>query len=114
MTSYWRGGEGGEGREVIETAARWLLEQAAFRGLTVYDYIEGRCNLKEMGITSANAAATLRPQISIAHVHYNEHGGSLQKFETWEAWFSNRLRNRIFYFFHKHGSAGKIVLGFAE
>ena len=28
---------------------------------------------------------------------------------AWEAWFSQRLRNRIFYFFHRHDKAGRIV-----
>lgn len=111
MGNYWRSGEG---REVIETAARWVVEQAAFRGLTVHDYIGGLCSLVDMGVTSENAVATLKPRIGTAHDHYNEHGGSKQKFGTWEKWFSNRLRNRIFYFFHKHDSAGKIVRCVAE
>ena len=111
MVNYWRSGEG---RTVIETTARWLVEQAAFRGLTVHDYIERRCSLTDMGITSENAAATLKPRIGTAHQHYNEHGGSTEKFATWEAWFSARLRNRIYYFFHKHDSSGKIVRCVAE
>ena len=111
MANYWRSGVG---REVIEITARWLVEQAAFRGVTVHDYIEGRCSLADLGITSENAAATLKPRIDAAHEHYNEHGGSKQKFDTWEGWFSHRLRNRIFYFFHKHDNDGKIVRCVAE
>lgn len=111
MGNYWRSGEG---RVVIEISARWVVEQAAFRGLTIHDYLEGRCSLVEIGVTSENAVATLKPRIGTAHSHYNEHGGSKQKFETWDAWFSNRLRNRIFYFFHKHDSCGKIVRCVAE
>ena len=111
MANYWRSGEG---REVFEKAARWVVEQAAFRGLTVHDYIEGRCSLTDMGITSENAVATFKSRISTAHEHYNEHGGSREKFGTWEGWFSNRLRNRIYYFFHKHDSSGKIVRCVAE
>ena len=111
MANYWRSGEG---REVIEITARWVVEQAAFRGLTVHDYIEGRCSLVDLGVASENALATLKPRIIAAHDHYNEHGGSKQKFGTWEAWFSARLRNRIFYFFHRHDDAGKIVRCVAE
>ena len=111
MANYWRSGEG---RKVIEITARWVVQEAAFRGLTVHDYIEGRCSLMDLGITSENAVATLKDQISTAHEHYNEHGGSKEKFGAWEAWFSNRLRNRIYYFFHKHDSSGKIVRCVAE
>lgn len=111
MANYWRSGEG---RKVIEQVARWVVEQAAFRGLTVHDYIEGRCTLTDMGVTSENATATLKSRIGTAHVHYNEHGGSKEKFWSWEAWFSARLRNRIYYFFHKHDSVGRIVRCVAE
>lgn len=111
MANYWRNGEG---RKVIEITARWVVQEAAFRGLTVHDYIEGRCSFADMGITSENATTTLKHQISTAHEHYNENGGSQEKFGTWEGWFSNRLRNRIYYFFHKHDSAGKIVRCVAE
>lgn len=54
MGNYWRSGVG---RDVIETAARWVVEQAAFRGLTVHDYIGGLCSLADMGVTSENAVA---------------------------------------------------------
>lgn len=54
MLSYWRSGEG---RVILETAARWVVDQAAKRGRTIHDYIEGRCSLAEMGVTTENAAA---------------------------------------------------------
>ena len=38
MPSYWRSGEG---RVILETAARWVVDQAAKRGRTIHDYIEG-------------------------------------------------------------------------
>jgi len=100
MANYWRSGDG---RIVIETTARWILAEAALRGLTVWDYINGCNTLAEMGVTVENAAKTLKPQIPTAHEHYNEHGGSSRVYHSWEEWFSHRLRNRIFYFFHKHG-----------
>lgn len=34
MANYWRSGEG---LKVIDTTARWLVEQTAFRELTVHD-----------------------------------------------------------------------------
>lgn len=105
MANYWRSGEG---RRVIEITARWLVEQAAFRGLTVHDYIEGRCGLTDIGITSENATATLRPKIEMSHVHYHLNGGGKQTYRTWPEWFRKCLRNRIFYFLHKHDSQGKI------
>lgn len=49
-----------------------------------------------------------------AHRHYNEHGGSKEKFQTWETWFSKRLRNRVFYFFHRHGPERGVVRCLAE
>lgn len=106
MPSYWRSGEG---RVILETAARWVVDQATKRGRTIHDYIEGRCSLADLGITTENAAATLKVRLAEAHTHYNENAGSREKMPSWEAWFSQRLRNRIFYFFHKHVSAGKIV-----
>lgn len=106
MPSYWRSGEG---RVILETAARWVADQAAKRGRSVYDFIEGRCSLSDLGVTTDNAKATLRVRMPDAHLHYNENAGSREVMVTWEQWFSERLRNRIFYFFHKHDSAGKIV-----
>jgi len=41
MATYWRSGEG---RKIIDTTAHWVLAVAALRGLTVWDYIEGRCS----------------------------------------------------------------------
>ncbi|AJE45089.1 hypothetical protein [Celeribacter indicus] len=76
---------------------------AALRGLTVWDYIDGYSTLAQLGVTAENAAKTLKPQMPTAHEHYNEHGGSSRVYHSWEEWFSHRLRNRIFYFFHKHG-----------
>ena len=111
MPSYWRVGEG---RIILEVTARWVVDQAFQRGWTIYDYTEWRCSLAEMGITSENAAATLKVRMPQAHLHYNENAGSKEKMPTWEAWFSHRLRNRIFYFFHKHDSAGRIVRCVAE
>ena len=106
MPSYWRSGEG---RVILETAARWVVDQAAKRGTTIHHFIEGRCSLADLGITAKNAVATLKVRMPDAHLHYNENAGSREEMSSWEAWFSQRLRNRIFYFFHKHNSAGKIV-----
>jgi hypothetical protein len=100
MANYWRSGDG---RIVIETTARWILAEAALRGLTMWDYIDGCSTLAELGVTAESAAKTLKPQMPTAHEHYNEHGGSSRVYHSWEEWFSHRLRNRIFYFFHKHG-----------
>ena len=106
MPSYWRSGEG---RVILEVAARWVVDQAAKCGRTIHDFIEGRCSLADLGITAKNAVATLKVRIPDAHLHYNENAGSREEMPSCEAWFSQRLRNRIFYFFHKHDSAGKIV-----
>jgi hypothetical protein len=106
MPSYWRSGEG---RIILETAARWVVDQAAQRGRTINDYIEGRCSLSDLGITTENAKVTLKIRLADAHTHYNENAGSREKMPSWEAWFSQRLRNRIFYFFHRHDKEGRIV-----
>lgn len=106
MALYWRSGAG---RAVIDNTARWVLANAALRGLTVWDYIDGRCTLAALGVTQEEAVRTLKPLMPDAHLHYNDHGGSGEKYQTWEAWFSKRLRNRIFYFFHKHGPDGRVV-----
>ncbi|MFC5739350.1 hypothetical protein [Sinirhodobacter huangdaonensis] len=111
MPNYWRSGEG---RAVIDTAARWVLAEAALRGLTVWDYIDGRCSLAELGVTADGAARTLKPLMPDAHRHYNEHGGGNERYQTWEAWFSKRLRNRIFYFFHRHAPGGGVRRCLAE
>ena len=111
MATYWRGGEG---RKIIDTTAHWVLAVAALRGLTVWDYIEGRCTMAELGVTAEEAARTLKPFMPDAHLHYNENGGSSRVYDSWEAWFSHRLRNRIFYFFHKHHPAGGTYLCLAE
>ncbi len=111
MALYWRSGEG---RTTIDNTARWVLAVAALRGLTIWDYIDGRCTLADLGVTAEEAARTLKPLMPNAHEHYNEHGGSREKFQTWEAWFSKRLRNRIFYFFHRHGPERGVVRCLAE
>jgi len=111
MALYFRSGEG---LIIIETSARWVLSEAALRGLTTWDHVERRCTMAQMGVTTENAAKTLKPLMPDAHLHYNEHGGSKEKYQTWEAWFSKRLRNRIFYFFHRHGPDGGLVRCFAE
>ena len=58
----------GEGRKVIAITARWVVQEAAFRGFTARDCIEGRCSFTDMGITGGNAAATLKHQISAARL----------------------------------------------
>ncbi len=110
--SYWR--RHCAGRDTIETTARWVQQQAAQQGLSLHDYVEGRVSLRDLGVTSEEAAATLKPLIPCAHDYYNGWGGCPKKFATWEAWFSEKLRNRIYYFFHKHGPDGKIALAWAE
>jgi hypothetical protein len=109
--SYWRKGEG---LEVIEIVARWLIEQSALRGLTLHDYVDGLCSLADLGATTADASATLKSRIPNAHLHYNEFGGSAVKFTTWENWFSARVRNRIYYFFHRHTNEGRLAKTWAE
>ena len=111
MPSYWRSGEG---RVILEPAARWVVDQAAKRGKTIHDYIEGRCSLADLGITTENAAATLKVRLAEAHTNYNEDAGSREKMPSWEAWFSKRLRNRIYYFFHKHRPGGGFRRCWAE
>ena len=110
--SYWR--KHCAGRDTIETAAKWVQAQAESRGLSLHDYVEGRVSLSDLGVTSKEAAKSLKPLIPCAHEYYNGWGECERKFETWEAWFSEKLRNRIFYFFHKHGPDRKIVLAWAE
>lgn len=110
--AYWR--QHSAGRDTIETTARWVQKQAEQRGLSLHDYVEGRVSLRELGVTSEEAAATLKPLIPCGHDYYNGWGNCPKKFETWEAWFSQKLRNRIYYFFHKHGPDGKIVRAWAE
>lgn len=110
--NYWR--KHSAGRDTIETTARWVGKQAEQRGLSLHDYVEGRVSLRDLGVTSEEAAATLKPLIPCAHDYYNCYGpGSKTKFTTWEEWFGAKLRNRIYYFFHKHED-GKIVLAWAE
>lgn len=103
MPSYF---QHSEGRRVIETTARWVLQESALRGLTIWDHIDGHSALVDLGVTSDNAGETLKPLMPNAHLHYNEHGGSRHKFASWEAWFSYCLRNRISYFFRKHHPEG--------
>ena len=111
MAIYWRSGEG---CKIIDTTARWVLAEAALRGLNVWDYIDGRCSLAELGVTADGAARTLKPLMPDAHIHYNAHGGSRENYQTWEGWFSKRLRNRIFYFFHRHRQDGGLERCIAE
>ncbi|MEM0991110.1 MAG: hypothetical protein AAGK00_19760 [Pseudomonadota bacterium] len=111
MANYWRSGDG---RKYLETAARWVVEQAAMRGLSVHDYLEGRCTLADLGVTTENAMQTLMPRMPDAHHHYLEHRPRGKGFATWAEWFSHRLRNRIFYFFHRHRQGGGLTRCFAE
>ena len=55
--SYWRKNEG---RIFIDTTAHGVLAVAALRGLTGWDYIEARCFLAELGVTSEEATQTLK------------------------------------------------------
>ena len=64
MPTYFKAGDG---RETLETAARWLIEQAAFRGFSLHDRVEERCSLTDLGVTADNAVATLMPRIPDAH-----------------------------------------------
>lgn len=111
MGSYYREGEG---RNVIEQVARWLVEQAAFRGWSLHDYVEGRCSLTDLGVTAGNVVATLKPRIADAQERYNRNTPRGKRFPTWEAWFQHRLRNRIYYFFHRHAEGGGLVRCWAE
>lgn len=97
---YWRHHE--QGIDALTVTAHWVLAQAEARGFTLHDYVEGRCTLVQLGVRVDEASVSLKPLIPEAHEHYNAHGGSATKFEAWEDWFSTLLRNRIFYFFHKH------------
>ena len=111
MALDWRSGKG---RKIIDITAHWVLAVAALRGFTVWDYIEKRCSLAELGVTADEAARTLKPLIPNAHILYNEHGGSSRVYDSWEEWFSHRLRNRIYSFFHKHHPEGGTYRCLAE
>lgn len=111
MPTYFRDGEG---KVTIETAARWLVEQAAFRGWSLHDYVEGRCSFADLGVTADNVVATLKARIPDAHLHYNRDTTRGKRFDTWEAWFQHRLRNRIYYFFHRHTEGGGLRRCWAE
>ena len=111
MPTYFREGEG---KATIETVARWLVEQAAFRGWSLHDYVEGRCSLTDLGVTAENVIATLKLRIPDAHMHYNRDTPRGKRFDTWEAWFQHRLRNRIYYFFHRHAEGGVLRRCWAE
>jgi len=93
MVIHWRSGEG---RVILENAARWVVDEAAKRGKTICDFIEGRCSLTELGVTTKNAPTSLRVRMATAHIHYNENAGSREEMQSWEAWFGQRLRNRIY------------------
>ena len=68
MPTYFRDGEG---KATMDKVARWLVEQAAFRGWSLRDYVEGRCSLTDFGVAAENVIATLKPRIPDAHLHYN-------------------------------------------
>jgi hypothetical protein len=111
MRTYFKHGDG---KMTIETVARWLIQEAAFRGWSLHDYVEGRCSLTDLGVTAENVIATLKPLILDAHLHYNRDTPRGKRFDSWEAWFQHRLRNRIYYFFHRHTEGGGLRLCWAE
>lgn len=111
MPNYFRTGDG---KEVIQTVARWLVEQAAFRGWSLHNYVEGRCGLADLGVTLENVVATLKPRIPDAHLRYNRDRPMGKRFRNWEVWFEYCLRNRIYYFFHRHAEGGGLVRCWAE
>ncbi len=101
MTTYFKGTK--TGIEAIELTALWVEDQAASRGISLHAYVEGHCTLTALGITSKEAAKSLKPMIPNAHIHYNAYAAGKKIYASWEQWFSQCLRNRIYYFFHKHG-----------
>ena len=111
MPTYFKHGDG---KTTIETVARWLIQEAAFRGWSLHDYVEGRCSLTDLGVSAENVIATLKPLIPDAHLHYNRDTPRGKRFDTWEAWFQHRLRNRIYYFFHRHAEGGGLRRCWAE
>ena len=104
MATYFRNHP--KGIETIQITAMWVEEQAKRRGISLHAFVAGYCTLTALGVTSEEARASLQPLTPNAHMDYNLYAGCETKYVTWDAWFSRCLRNRISYFFHKHGSDG--------
>lgn len=102
----------GRGRQVINSAARWIDRRLDKSGLTLEQWLAGGCSLSAIGVSRATALQELQPVIPDAHIWYNESGDGKQ-YATWEASCSGSLANRIYYFFRKHAD-GKIVVAVAE
>jgi hypothetical protein len=98
--TFWRGHPAGIW--IIETAAGWVAQQAKLRGLSLHDYVEGRCLLVDLGITVADTEATLQPLMPCGHLAYEAWSGRDDKFDSWRDWYVRRLLDRIRYFFLKH------------
>ena len=63
-----------------------MVQQAELRGFTLHDYVEGRCSLVDLGITVANAEATLQPLMPFAHLAYEAWSGRNETFDSWKDW----------------------------
>src|SRR4051812_96649 len=98
--TFWRGHSAGIW--IIQTAARWAQEQAEARGLSLHDYVDGRCTFVDMGVTVENAEASLQPLIPFGHLAYEAWSGRNEKFKSWKDWYDRRLSDRLRYFFLKH------------
>ena len=102
----------GRGRQVINSAARWIVRRLDKSGLTLEQWLAGGCSLSAIGVSRATALQELQPAIPDAHTWYNESGDGKQ-YATWSDYFAGSLSNRLYYFFHKH-VGGKIVVAVAE
>ena len=59
--TFWRGHPAGI--FILEASARWVADEAAARGHSLHDYVDGHRSLTDLGVTVDNAVATLQPLI---------------------------------------------------
>ena len=96
-------------RQVINAAARWIVQRLEKSGLTFESWFAGGCSLSAIGVTRANALQELQPLIPDAHLWYIESGDGKQ-YATWSDYFAGSLSNRLYYFFHKHVGRAFILM----
>jgi hypothetical protein len=90
------------GRRVHALTNRWVYLR--MRGtLGAIRYVTGEADLKDFGIKLTNAKLDLEPLFPLAHIEYNQAEVGKQRFETWDAWYSTYLTNRITYWFRRNG-----------
>jgi hypothetical protein len=101
------------GKVVMRVCSEWVVERLNNSGLTFEKWLKQGCHLSNIGIIKASALYELQPRIPEAHRWYNEHGEG-KVYSTWESYWSNQLHNRMYYFFRRHNSEGKIEVALAE